>query len=1292
MKIQVVQLKDKNLELMLATSVVSDSLINLFYLDGSTKTIGIDETTTISELANLACSFMSIALFEVVQNIQSASQYKMLLPNQNVVTLIDQWEKAGQPYIKIVMPINNPTNISLNNYNNNLYPEDAFNSRESFASMSPHAHAGRESVMNRSSMLVTSPMALLPSNFTSPSPGKSIYKIKQSSVGTTPVFMSSSADLMATSLESRTGSLPPSVPPSPGRRNTNNANNNSSTAATTTATTNSHFHLTNPPSTPGGPKDDNSSRNSSISEAPSGTDGGTLKSHSNSQIVHMRDPAAMLVASQVQVHALQAEMAELKAQLKKAEQKYDVLQAVCFKSGQLDYVKLQSIDTILQQQSMPPNASNANTSTNTSSAMNSSPTHANTALLTSTTTSVGSGVPVEQRKVSKRSSFSWGSKSHSPTPSSTSTHSASMQNLRALNSVDEDNASEKELAQERSTFSLSRTNKPVAVRSSISTRANKGSETSGNRVRTSTAGTLDTENQSERPPSRNNNSNSATPNKEQDMVSETEVSVAQMSMNGGNSTITQKIHQETKSLQIVNDVLQDPTKILSLNRSALNLLVRTFFVKVGEIEGFCNKYCRLFDSVLHTDIISANNHSNSTYNWDDDGAPLDSALYNEDGSDPKLITHIYHMIAAMDGVYEFLVEYHEDWRVGLRTWLLRTFDECVQLPVVRTDDLKSTIYCLQRENLILSPEVLDIIQGSIDTSMHNKTTHVTNYRFKYTNNTSGSDSYGASANGSSDVRGTDSVYTVVSGAANYNSTVYMQTMDNIITTYYSVIGDLLPTLPVEIDVFAVFQMKLTNIMKNYIKATFYTHKQLLQAPELIKLVSFYDKLAAFCDKFLKTTSPVVIKNVTEMRPDVLRQCNTALVASLAEQMLKLFNQDEPAMSAEVDLSEKRTSNSPDLFNMMSGSNNNTNSSGGVAHSTSNSNLNEMEDIEITGIFRCSTQWPIRLVCLLREHLGWIPSETDTQKKVYWCILLLDTLQEFHVKQTNWLTQSLKANTMTVGPLCKYVNNHTKFALLLNDCIDEWAAELSDRHAVALFDKCEYTVNLFVENSSTGVEGIAQLLYAEVKDILKSSLFRSGWDDSIKCVLLLKSTLHRHFTFLQQHLCSGVGSAGDGGTGGLEAVQQLLIYICECIVSLYIEMLLTNTSITMNLNTISRLSEDVELLTKLFDELRNKIYLSRMQLGARAPHIIATPVAEAPNKRRMLNFGVNPKLGKNKTAVSKAGATTATAKPGAAVVASVPTNTNQTEEERLSTTLLAMEEETKTTFRVILQPLSHLVLA
>lgn len=47
-------------------------------------------------------------------------------------------------------------------------------------------------------------------------------------------------------------------------------------------------------------------------------------------------------------------------------------------------------------------------------------------------------------------------------------------------------------------------------------------------------------------------------------------------------------------------------------------------------------------------------------------------------TDPKLIVHLYHMIAAMDGVYEFLTEYHEDWRAGLRAWLLR-YSICVSL-------------------------------------------------------------------------------------------------------------------------------------------------------------------------------------------------------------------------------------------------------------------------------------------------------------------------------------------------------------------------------------------------------------------------------------------------------------------------------------------------------------------------------------------------------------------------------------------------------------------------------------
>jgi hypothetical protein len=182
-------------------------------------------------------------------------------------------------------------------------------------------------------------------------------------------------------------------------------------------------------------------------------------------------------------------------------------------------------------------------------------------------------------------------------------------------------------------------------------------------------------------------------------------------------------------------------------------------------------------------------------------------------------------------------------------------------------------------------------------------------------------------------------------------------------------------------------------------------------------------------------------------------------------------------------------------------------------------------------------------------------------------------------------------------------------------------------------------------------------------------------------MLLKSSLHRHFTFLQQHLSSGLSSSE---SGGLEAVQQLLVYICECIVSIYLELLLTNTNLSMTLTTISRLSEDLELVTKLFEELRNKIYLSRHSLG-RAPHIIETVSPKAARKNKMLSFGLKPNFSGRRKSVDPPLEPGKVAKPAAAPEDEVPAG-------RGSNSIMNIEEETKATFKQILQPLTHVVLA
>lgn len=291
---------------------------------------------------------------------------------------------------------------------------------------------------------------------------------------------------------------------------------------------------------------------------------------------------------------------------------------VCFKSGQLDNSKLQMLDAFLQQQAgggglgaqqRYQGSGDSNTAYSTTSA-NSYPSSygsgAASAASSAASTTVGTGVPVE-RKLSKRSSFSWGAAPFTRSATSDNRRSSLMGSpddgdgkgdVRGDTRTEEPNEKDVVL-NDRSAFSLTRKN--VAVRTSIvggNAPYLEGSAGGGSgrdaitpphqqgRARTSTAGTLDASEVtgSDRPPSRN-----ATPSgvRAGDEMSETDMNVAQMSMNSG--SMNDKILQESKSVQIMTEVFQDPARILSLNSGALNLMVRTFFCKVGEIEGFCNR-------------------------------------------------------------------------------------------------------------------------------------------------------------------------------------------------------------------------------------------------------------------------------------------------------------------------------------------------------------------------------------------------------------------------------------------------------------------------------------------------------------------------------------------------------------------------------------------------------------------------------------------------------------------------------------------------------------------------------
>ena len=104
-QVEVVKARDRSQELLLATSRATDALVDVYFLDGSYKTVGIDESTTVGDLAGLICFSVRVALFQVRQDIFNQEQFRLLDAKLNLQELLHGWVAGGLQYAKIVVPL-----------------------------------------------------------------------------------------------------------------------------------------------------------------------------------------------------------------------------------------------------------------------------------------------------------------------------------------------------------------------------------------------------------------------------------------------------------------------------------------------------------------------------------------------------------------------------------------------------------------------------------------------------------------------------------------------------------------------------------------------------------------------------------------------------------------------------------------------------------------------------------------------------------------------------------------------------------------------------------------------------------------------------------------------------------------------------------------------------------------------------------------------------------------------------------------------------------------------------------
>ena len=97
--------KERKNKLMDACSVASPTLVRIYFLDCTFKTVSFSETTTIRQLGAKISGSLGAALFEVRSDVRVASQLKLLGQHERFATVAQRWEQSGFSKAKLVVPL-----------------------------------------------------------------------------------------------------------------------------------------------------------------------------------------------------------------------------------------------------------------------------------------------------------------------------------------------------------------------------------------------------------------------------------------------------------------------------------------------------------------------------------------------------------------------------------------------------------------------------------------------------------------------------------------------------------------------------------------------------------------------------------------------------------------------------------------------------------------------------------------------------------------------------------------------------------------------------------------------------------------------------------------------------------------------------------------------------------------------------------------------------------------------------------------------------------------------------------
>ena len=99
-------------ELLSFSSYLSSTLCNVYFLDGSTKTMFYDEFTTVRDVVKDLFPYFPVALFICTQDLNNPNHYLLTKLQDNLSAMMTSFRET-YPYAKLVLPIYKKTHLKI---------------------------------------------------------------------------------------------------------------------------------------------------------------------------------------------------------------------------------------------------------------------------------------------------------------------------------------------------------------------------------------------------------------------------------------------------------------------------------------------------------------------------------------------------------------------------------------------------------------------------------------------------------------------------------------------------------------------------------------------------------------------------------------------------------------------------------------------------------------------------------------------------------------------------------------------------------------------------------------------------------------------------------------------------------------------------------------------------------------------------------------------------------------------------------------------------------------------------